>query len=437
MSTVTTNQSTAYNRVPKAVLSEKMSVGGRTKNVKTFVPLHQSKVIRGHKSFHTTSFKGVPQNLFNGTGQRYVGQIQMGSIGLIKSATLKIKMSVQGNAGVDEIKFNDVPHWFDRIEIKAQNGSKPITTLHNDTLLYNFNLVDQPRLRELLISANFQGDTSSNGNAFWSQVTSVTSNGTKAFYLPLLGSIFGHSPVYFGNSTGDMNIELFSSSGFATPYSVTGNPTVTCDSIDLIIESETLSPEDQIFHQNHHQNALSCHRFLEPIENHFFGRTLNDNTEYKFDLDAIIGDVSHLLVGIQDSDSTNGAYTAIGKFYASPVIDKFDILDSSGKSLYGNGQAVDFQMYTSEIHPSNFATNFNTSVATKNWLVIPFSQDLKNAYHGVKDGCMRFDQNRKYVSITTNNEPVQTKTYDVKIYAFVYRKLSSKEGRFIATDDLE
>ncbi len=106
MSTITTSQQTAYNRVPKAVMSDKVSVGGKTKTIKTYVPLHQSRTIRGHQTFNTTSFKSVPTNLFNGSGQRFVGQIQMGSIGLIKTATLRITMNVAGGAG-DTLTFVD------------------------------------------------------------------------------------------------------------------------------------------------------------------------------------------------------------------------------------------------------------------------------------------------------------------------------------------
>jgi hypothetical protein len=419
-------------------MTEKVSVGGRVKKVNTYVPLHQTRVLGGHKSYHTTSFKGVPTNLFNGTGQRYVGQIQMGSIGLIKSATLKVNVSVGGSA-TDKLAFTDLPHWFDRIEIKAQNGSKHITTLHNDTMLYNFNLIDQSRLQQLLVNANMKGDNSTSSAQWDPDDTEVTGTQKRTFYLPLIGSIFGHSPLYFGNSTGDLNIELHSSSGFVTPFTTTANnPTLSCDGIDLIIESESLALSDQIFHQNHHSSALTCQRFLEPVENHFYGQTINKNIEYKFDLDAVTGDVSHLLIGLQWSDPTNtlfyGAKT-LAKMWAVMGIDKFDVLDATGKSIYGNGQAVDFTVYRSDIHPSNFATNFNNAIG-RGWLVIPFCQDLKSAYHGVKDGFMRFDQNRKYVSLTTTSGH-SNGTYDVKIYAFVHRKLSSSGGKFIASDDLD
>ena len=427
MSTLTSNQSSAYNRMPKAVLSDKVSVGGKTRTVKTYVPLHQSRTIRGHQTFNTTSFKSVPANLFNGSGQRFVGQIQMGSIGLIKSATLRITMNISGAVG-DTLTFADAPHFIDRLEVKSQNGSKHLTTLHDDVLWYNLNLVDGDRSFELMKKAGM-----SQGFAKWGG-TGISANGTTGdftFHIPILGSIFGHSPVYFGNASGDMNIELFSAS--SKPYIVTaGNAVVTCQGIDLIVESEALSIEDQLFHKNHHDGAICSTRFLEPVENHFYSQSLTAGQEVKVDMDAVTGDVSHLLVAVQATGQSNqtpaGAFTSVSLNNC-----KVDILNSTGKSLYGEGQPVPIDIFNSEVFPSHFATTFLTF---NNWLTIPFAQDLKNAYHGVKDGCLRFDQNRKYVSLTLPNTWT-TGTYDVKIYAFVYRKLSSSQGRFVSSDDLD
>ena len=73
-------------RVPKAIVTQKVLVNGKRNDVKSFAPLHQVQVRRGRNAYQTTSFKGVPANLFQGSS-RFVGQIQQGSLPSIKSAT--------------------------------------------------------------------------------------------------------------------------------------------------------------------------------------------------------------------------------------------------------------------------------------------------------------------------------------------------------------
>ena len=143
----------SLNRVPKAIVTKKVMVDGKQSEVKSFTPLHQVQVHRGRSAYMTTSFKGVPANLFQGSS-RFVGQIQQGSLPSIKSATLKVTVQVVGG----KAQLVEIADWFERIEIKAQNGSKLLTTLYSDTNYFNYNLIDSQKLRKLKVMGGIRDD---------------------------------------------------------------------------------------------------------------------------------------------------------------------------------------------------------------------------------------------------------------------------------------
>jgi len=315
-------------RVSKAIVTQKVIVNGKRNDVKSFAPLHQVKVHRGRTAYQTTSFKGVPANLFQGSS-RFVGQIQQGSLPSIKSATLKITVQVVGGTGT----LVEVADWFDRIEIKSQNGSKLLTTLYNDTNLFNYNLIESQKLRKLKEVGLVDND--------WSVISTLRSaSDIVTVYLPLIGSVFGLSDFYFENSVGDLNLEFY-----PTPSGIiqsNDNATINCQGMELICETEILPPKDQETHLAHYSKSISSCRFLEPIENHFYSYQMNNGQEYKLDMDAVTGDISHFLVLIRPSGTNtqsvggNHVYTDIG--FDGTV----DIQNSSGKSMFGNGNAVPY-----------------------------------------------------------------------------------------------
>ena len=409
----------SLNRVPKAIVTKKVVVDGKQSDVKSFTPLHQVQVHRGRTAYQTTSFKGVPSNLFQGSS-RFVGQIQQGSLPFIKSATLKITVQVTAGGGSGTLVA--VSDWFERIEVKAQNGSKLLTTLYSDTNLFNYNLIESQKLRKLKEVGLIDND--------WNTEKKVSSSQDVTVYLPLIGSIFGLSDMYFENSVGDLNLEFYpNSSGILR---IQTGSSVSCSGMELICETEVLTAKDGELHLAHFSKSISSCRFLEPIENHFYSYQMNNGQEYKFDMDAITGDVSHFLVLIRPSGTntqsiiSNHTYSNIG-FNGS-----VDIQNSSGKSMFGNGSPVPYGFLNSEVFNSHITTDWNVF---KNSILIPFCHNVTNSHHGVKDSFLPLRGQRHYVAITPNNSTWVNGTYDVRIYAFIHRTLAHHNGRFTASDD--
>ena len=187
----------------------------------------------------------------------------------------------------------EVADWFDRIKIKSQNGSKLLTTLYNDTNLFNYNLIESQKLRKLKSVGLVDND--------WSVDSTVRSaSDVVTVYLPLIGSVFDLSDLYFENSVGDLNLEFY-----PTPSGIiqTGDgATISCQGMELIAETEILPPKDQETHLAHYSKSISSCRFLEPIENHFYSYQMNNGQEYKLVISLFLfvhlGRIPRLLVAI-------------------------------------------------------------------------------------------------------------------------------------------
>ena len=411
------HQESSLHRVPKAIVKQKVYVNGKRTDVKSFTPLHQVQVHRGRTAYQTTSFKGVPANLFQGSS-RFVGQIQQGSLPSIKSATLKITVKVIGGTGT----LVEVADWFDRIEIKSQNGSKLLTTLYNDTNLFNYNLIEGQKLRKLKEVGLINNDWSLNS-------TSRSANDIVTVFLPLVGSVFGLSDLYFENSVGDLNIEFYPTNGI---IKTSDGATITCEGMDIISETEILPSKDQETHLAHYSKSISSCRFLEPIENHFYSHQMNNGQEYKFDLDAVTGDVSHFLVLIRISGTSPTSILPFNTYVDIGGDGTVDVQNSSGKSLFGNGNAVPYAFLNSEVFNSHVSTDFNSY---KNAILIPFCNNVTSSHHGSKDSFLPLRGQRHYVTITPNKSTWVNTTYDIRIYSFIHRTLSTQNGRFATVDD--
>ena len=439
MSTKGIPHTSALGRKPKLITENKVRVNGKTISSKSIVPYHQVKQIHGRPVYQTIDFKGVPSNLLQSTS-RFVGQIQQGSLTKINSATLRLRIRV--NSTNSDCVLEPAPFWFDRIEIKAQNGSKMITKIYGDTNYFNLNIVDNDRAYTVKEKALL--DPTSMGSI----VVDRADQDELTIYLPLVGSVFGLNEIYFENSVGDLNVEFFP----AGPTSVTQTAASSVDvlDMDLICQSEELHGHDVEIHRQHFGNNVNTFRFLEPIENHHYAKTVTEGQELRLDLDAITGSVSHLLVMCRPTSAVSSEEwtTNFGDIGSTTTV---DVESNTGKSLFGGGTRVPLDYLTTEVFSGHFSSQFYKRLtraddATAGLIfrgrengvfVIPFCNNTTQSYHGIVDGCLTLKGERNYLSIMPSGLPagVSGTTFDIKIYAYIYRQVGKQAGRYASTDD--
>jgi hypothetical protein len=370
------NESTLL-RQPKVLVDTKVSApGGRTKTIKAAVPSHQVTQHKHQQAYYTNSFKSVPSNLFRNNGSRYSGEIESKAFTKMKSVTLKITVTVTGDS-LSSCQFAPVPYWFDRIEIRTQNGSKHLGILRNDQMMFNLNMIDQDKLPGVLDSANLD----SNWNPKWKfhvagdQVT---------YYLPLIGSYLGNDQ-YWSDTQGDYILDFVPSSSIIVEGEGIGN--VDCNDLSLIIETENLALSDEQSHQTYHSQVIASNRVLDWVPVTEYGKTLIAGQVFTVDLDSVVGKSAGLVVMVRETGATNldnKNFTFVDLGDRAQI----DLVTAGGKSLYGSGVPLDSQYLKNEVWYTHFASNF---AKQKNVTYIPFCTDQKSAFHGVVDGLVEFD----------------------------------------------
>jgi hypothetical protein len=126
------NQNSTLLRVPKVLVDRKVQTArGGSSTVKSAVKSHQATTHHQQNVYYSQDFKGVPLNLFRNNGSRYSAQIEAKSFSKLKQATLKIVLTSTQAPSVGGI-LTGLPQWFERIEIRTQNGSKHLTTIYGD-----------------------------------------------------------------------------------------------------------------------------------------------------------------------------------------------------------------------------------------------------------------------------------------------------------------
>jgi hypothetical protein len=111
--------------------------------------MHQATTHHQQNVYYSQDFNGTPVNLFRNNGSRYFAHIEGKAFAKLKTATLKITIASTDNADEGAL-LAPVPLWFERIELRTQNGSKHLGTIYADQLLFNLNLLDKDQLPSVL-----------------------------------------------------------------------------------------------------------------------------------------------------------------------------------------------------------------------------------------------------------------------------------------------
>ena len=171
---------------------------------------------------------------------------------------------------------------------------------------------------------------------------------------------------------------------------------VDCNDISLIVETENLTREDEKSHQNYYSQVISSNRVLDwtPVDE--YSKTLTANAVSTVDLDSVVGKCAGFVVIVRETGATN-TNNKLFEYVDLGDTAQIDFITNGGKSILGSGVPLDAKYLRDEIWATHFSTNFNSK---KNAYFIPFTQDAKNALHGVVDG---------YVTLNSSGHKLQIK----------------------------
>ena len=104
---------------------------GKVKSIKSLQPLHQSVEFSHINSYYTQNFAAVPTNLFRNSGAKFVTTISKQAFSKIKSATLRMNISVASST----VQLAPTPYWFESISFRPNGGQgEAVGFYYNDTM---------------------------------------------------------------------------------------------------------------------------------------------------------------------------------------------------------------------------------------------------------------------------------------------------------------
>jgi hypothetical protein len=418
--------SSTLTRNPKVVIQRTIrDAMGKLTKAKTTVPANQLGECRHTDTIYSQSVKGVPANLFRNGGAKFSATLEQKAFSKLESMCVKVNLALTGGTANALVNLCIPNYWFDRYEIRANNGSKHLNIVYNDNAHLALAAVDTVTLENY---ARLMGMAVSD-NVFTAG-TAVqldgSGNGTAEVFIPLLGSWIDNGDMFFKGVNGDIIFDFYPNANIRGTQGDAYQ--VDCSAIEFVVQTEQLTDEDMATQTKFHSSVASEVNFLDVTPVNFYSHTVNASNTVKLELDALNGEYAFLAVYIRDTGANASTAPRSALNYIGDT-GKIDLLDPGSKSLLGSGSGISMNYLKNFVTPQHFKNRLleNTDV-----MVVPFGGSCSNAILGERDGCVRFDGSRYYLSITPGGDWTNG-TYDITIYGYKFAKLFNHFGQLSVT----
>ena len=354
---------------------------------KILMPVHQLVAYQRYPRWANITNPTVSPTFFSG-GTPISWEVPVAALVGCKHLELRIGVTV-ANAPVTPAAM---PYWFNRIEVKQNNGDLLLTLLPQ---AMEFGMIAgkiDSQLKPLLKNAAY-GYTAESMFDRHPQLEV----GNHEFELPLIGSWLDQN-VYIANITGgNLTFVLYPNNSGNLISGTQANFTV--NSMRFVFETEALGSEDALDLYSNYSRIPKAYNYLEATEIVFQGQTLTAATKYNLDLDTIKNrSAAFGLLYI----TANGATNANNGLRSCISIGDgtFDVTEADGTSLLGGGTAIDAEFLRNEAYNFSIFNSYNSSWGKAPY-VIPFCYDIPAALRGsMSGGYMDFGDTKRLLAIT-------------------------------------
>lgn len=215
--------------------------------------------------------------------------------------------------------------------------------------MFNLNMTDQPKLAGVLSNCNMDAES-------WFPIKEYRSGDQITVYMPLVGTYINDH--YFSNIQGDIVLDFVPANSIIAEAEDSGNVSVDCNDMSLIVETENFTAEDEKSHQVYHSQVISSNRVLEWVPVDEYSKTLTAGSNYNIDLDSVVGKCAGFVLIVRPTGATN-ANNKLFEYVDLGDTAQIDFITSGGKSILGSGVPVDAKYLRDEIWSTHFSTDFN------------------------------------------------------------------------------
>jgi len=392
----------------------KSIVNNQVVNKLVSIPVSQSFEIAGLTDMIYYIPSTTPSTTIFNTGGRVDILVRNQSAEIIKEGKVIFNLAEVG--GTDSVTVIPGPYFIQRLEVWADGGSGDLLqTIYGDNIVINTAFLSTENMSGIGVAMGL--------TTTWGATASCTiaAGGHVTFYVNLLGLWTELVRPYVSDLSADILFRFYLNNGVVS--SGTGVLNLTGMSLDF--EADEIAPYDKAIYNQQLSTKIFRTTFLDvvPISGSY---AMAANTEIKVPLENFVGKCAFLVffLRLSDSATSNGYITFTGLGNSGTV----DMISATNTPILGHGTRITSEELLYCIFNKNFPSNLANNIPI---YYIPFTKNPVNAVNGIIENYFYFDGSRYQLSIIPDST-FTAGTYNVHVYAYIYKDIYQNNGRFSA-----
>ena len=360
----------------------------------------QKNITGGMDSYYTIPMNPAPPTNSIGGGKQLYFDLERDECGEINDLCLEFEIS----CSTADVELTPTPYWFERIVIEASKGSGDIlkTIWPEEFFIWNQITMDEEtrdrwaKLSNWSIKKLKQDGTSERicvgeNNKFRAGKTYKVRLHLPALFLHL-------DAIDMKQIRSDLRIRMEMSNDVV----ISGDKSnLSLDNVRLFVRSFNEESYDNARRQGRQQKNKHKYIYNDVERLQINDKTLTAGSTVRLPLDSFVGKCGMLAVFIKPSTNPGASDKSIYNFQNLGVNTSFDITNSAGQSMLGNGTPIN------EEHLNNVFCSHTQNPHLDGIYVIPFCEDIKKNMLGIMNGVMDFVSVHDYLEITFDDAPTQ------------------------------
>ena len=357
------------------------------------LPSFQKNITGGMDSYYTIPMNPAPPTNSLGSGKQLYFDLERDECGEINDMCLEFEISCS-NA---DVQLAPTPYWFERIVIEASKGSGDIlkTIWPEEFFIWNQITMDEEgrdrwaKLSNWAVSKLNQDGTSE--RITMNEGTKFRAGTTKKVYLQLPALFLHLDAIDMKQIRSDLRIRMELASNIVESGSVSN---LTLDNVRLFVRSFNEESYDNARRQTRQQKNKHKYVYNDVERLQINDKALNANSTVRVPLDSFVGKSGMLAVIIKPNTNPQASDKSLRDFQNVGRNTTFDITNSAGQSLLGNGTPIN------EEHLNNVFCAHTGNPHLDSVYIIPFCEDIKKNQLGVINGVFDFVSVHDYLEIS-------------------------------------
>lgn len=367
-----------------------------------YLPYFQKNMTGGMDSYYTIPITPSAPTDAIGSGKSVYFDLERDETGLINDICVRFNVSCT----TSDVELSPTPYLFQQIRIWSSKGSGDLlkTIYPEEFLIWNQITQDEESRDRWSKLSNWHINKLKQDGAsekiHISEKTKLKAGETRDIYLQLPALFFQLDAIDMKHIRSDLRLEFVFDTAAKAVVSGSAN-NVTLNNIHLLIRSFNEESYDNAMRQTAQNKNKHKYLYLDCERIQVNDKTLQSQTTTRFALDQFVGKTGMLALYVKPSTSPTASDYSLWNFQDLGSDATFDITNSAGQSLLGNGTAVKSDQI------NNIFASQTGNPHLEGVYIIPFCEDIKQTMLAIPNGVFSMMGLHDYLEITFGSAPVQ------------------------------